>query len=336
MNHTHALRRRTLLAAVGALAAPAVIGTRFAAAQGAAWAPSRPVRLVLPFAAGGFTDILARAAADPLQPLLGQPVVVENRGGAGGNIAAEIVARAAPDGHTLLVGTQGIICVNKALYSRLSYDPEKDFTPIAMLAKQANLLVVNPRVFPVTSLAQVIERAKARPGELAYGSTGVGSFTHLSWEVLRKAAGNIQMNHVPYRGSAPQLTDLIAGQIPMALDGLGTSLPHVRAGTLRAIAITSAARSSALPDVPAVAETLPGYDATAWYGIFAHSATPAPVLARLDHDIRAAVASANFRKLLVDRAADPMPESREELKRVVAEEQKKWGEAVRASGARAN
>lgn len=324
MPHRPALTRRAATAAL--LALPA-------AAYAQSWAPSRPVRLVVPFAAGGLTDILARAAAEQLQPRLGQPVVVENRGGAGGNIAAEFVARAEPDGHTLLVATQGIIAINKALYATLPYDPDADFTPLAMLGRQANVLVVHPAALDARSLAEIITAAKAKPGEIAYGSFGVGSFSHLSMELLASRAG-IRLLHVPYRGSGPMRTDLAAGRVAMALDAIATSKPLVEAGTLRAIAVSSPDRSSALPDVPPVADTIPGYDASAWYGVFAHARTPAPALAALDAALRAALAAAPYREMLEKQGVEPMPESREALIALVARDNATWREAVRQSGAK--
>jgi tripartite-type tricarboxylate transporter receptor subunit TctC len=328
------VRRRILLAA---LAAPAV-----ARAQ-APWAPGRVVRLVLPFAPGGLTDILARAAAERLQPVLGQAVVVENRAGAGGNLAAEAVARAAPDGHTLLVATQGIIAINKALYPRLAYDPDADFTPVAMLAQQPNLMVVSPRALPdVRSVADLLAairgdiaaRPGATPGGMPYGSNGAGSFTHLSMELFRSAAG-VAMTHVPYRGSAPLLTDMIAGTIPVALDGLATSAPQVRASALRAIAVTSAGRFRAMPEVPAIAETLPGFDASPWYGVFAGAATPAPVLAALEAAFRSVLDSPAWATVLSQREADAMPQSRAALLPLMERERRVWREAVQRSGATA-
>lgn len=319
------MRRRALLAA---LALPAI-------AHAQPWQPTRPLRLVLPFAPGGLTDILARAAAEQLQPRLGQPVIVENRAGAGGNLAAEAVARAAPDGHVLLVATQGIIAINKALYPRLPYDPDADFTPLAMLASQPNLLVVSPRALPeVRDVPTLIARIRAAPGGLAYGSNGVGSFTHLSMELFRAAAG-VEMTHVPYRGSAPLLTDMIAGTIPVALDGLATSAPQVRAGALRAIAVTSAARFRAMPDIPAIAETLPGFDASPWYGVFAGSNVPEPTLAALEAAFRAVLDSPAWTAVLAAREADAMPASRAELIPLMARERATWRDAVTRSGARA-
>jgi tripartite-type tricarboxylate transporter receptor subunit TctC len=315
----------------GALTAP------FVARAQDPWRPSRPVRLVVPFAPGGLTDILARAAADQLTPILGQPVVVENRAGAGGNLAAEAVARAVPDGTSLLVATQGIIAINKALFSRLSYDPDADFVPIAMLAQQPNLLVVSPRALPeVTTLAGLIAAARAKPGGMPYGSNGAGSFTHLSMELLRAVAG-LELTHVPYRGSAPLLTDMVAGTIPFAFDGLATSAPQVGpGGALRAIAVTSATRFRAMPDVPAVAETLPGFDASPWYGIFAQSKLDEPVLAALEAAFRRVLEGPAWAALLAQRQADAMPQGRVALAQVMARERQVWREAVARSGARAD
>jgi tripartite-type tricarboxylate transporter receptor subunit TctC len=307
--------------AVAGLAALGVEGT--ARAQ-AGWAPTRPVRLVVPFAPGGLTDILARAAAEQLQPRLGQSVVVENRAGAGGNLAA--------DGHTLLVATQGIIAINKALFRRLPYDPDADFTPLAFLARQANLLVANPRLVPAGDVAGLIAAARAAPQPLAYGSNGVGSFTHLSMELFRMRTG-IDLTHVPYRGSAPMLADLIGGQIALAMDAIGTSMPHVTAGTVKALAVTSAARAPSLPAIPAIAETVPGYDASPWYGVFAPAATPAPALAALEAAFRAVLDGPAWAALLAQRQADPVREDRAALIRQLAVEVPAWREAVRASGA---
>jgi tripartite-type tricarboxylate transporter receptor subunit TctC len=316
--------------ALALLATPAI-----ARAQGA-WAPTRPMRLVLPFAPGGLTDILARACAEQLQARIGQPVVVENRAGAGGNLAAEAVARATPDGTSVLVATQGIIAINKALYARLPYDPDSDFTPIAMLGQQPNLLVVSPRALPdVTDVASLIAKVKATPGGMPYGSNGVGSFTHLSMELFRSQAG-LEMTHVPYRGSAPLLTDMVAGTIPVAFDGLATSAPQVgTGGALRAIAVSSGQRFRAMPAVPAVAETLPGFDASPWYGIFVQSALPEPIQAGLEAAFRAVLESPEWVAVLAQRQADAMPQGRAALVPLMARERQVWREAVQRSGARA-
>jgi tripartite-type tricarboxylate transporter receptor subunit TctC len=321
----------------------AVVGAGLLAASGAraqAWAPTRPVRLVVPFAPGGLTDILARALAEQLQPRLGQSVIVENRAGAGGNLAAEAVARAEPDGHTLLVATQGIIAINSVLFRRLPYDPDADFTPLAFMARQPNLLVANPKFVGGGSVDNVILMAKiamvgAAAAPLAYGSNGVGSFTHLSMELFRMQAG-ITLTHVPYRGSAPMLADLIGGQITLAMDAVGTAMPHVTAGTLRAVAVTSAARAPSLPGIPAIAETLPGYDASPWYGVFGPARAPAPVLARLEAELRGVLDGPAWKALLAQRQADPVAEDRAALIRMLSAEVPAWREAVRASGATAD
>jgi tripartite-type tricarboxylate transporter receptor subunit TctC len=246
------------------------------------------------------------------------------------------VARATPDGHTVLVATQGIIAVNKALFPRLSYDPDADFVAIAMLAQQPNLLVVSPKALPdVTNVAELIAKAKATSGGLNYGSNGVGSFTHLSMELFRAQAG-IPMTHVPYRGSSPLLNDMVAGNIGVAFDGFGTSAPQVRGGTLKAIAVSSAQRFRAVPDVPAVAETLPGYDASPWYGIFAQSALPEPVLAGLETAFRAVLESPQWAEILQQRQADAMPQGRAALAPIMARERQQWREAVQQSGAKAD
>jgi tripartite-type tricarboxylate transporter receptor subunit TctC len=321
--------RRRSLGLLAALAAPLPLR-----AQGSAWAPTRPVRLVLPFAPGGLTDILARGLAEPLAARLGQSVVVENRAGAGGNLAAELVARAPADGHTLLVGTQGILVLNSALFARLPYDPDRDFVPLAMMAHQPNMFVVNPRVLPVNSIAELVEAARTRPGGIPCGSPGTGSFAHINLELLRSRAG-VEMPHVAFRGSAPMLTALIAGDIGFGVDAIGTSLPHVREGRLRALAVGSLNRLRALPEIPAVSETLAGYDGSAWYGLFAASGTPEAALARLDQDIRAVVASDGYRRLLEERVAEPLPASRAELATLIDTERRVWREVVRVSGARA-
>ena len=322
-------RRRALSALAAAIAAPAAL------AQAPGWRPSRPVRLVLPFAPGGLTDILARQMAEALSLRLGQSVVVENRAGAGGNLAAEAVARATPDGHALLVGTQGIIEINKALYARLPYDPDADFVPLGMLGQQPNLLVVSPRAFPTQSLAEILTAARSRPGGLSYGSNGAGSFTHLSMELLRARTGT-PMTHIPYRGSAPMLTDLVSGTLDLAFDGLGTSLPQVTAGALRGVAVSSAIRSAALPGLPAVADTVPGFDATPWYGIFAPAGTPPGILEALEAALQSVLTDAAWARILADRQVDPLPGGRASLAAHIAAEREIWREVVRSTGARAD
>lgn len=327
--------RRTALA-LGGVAAVPLRGGGAARAQGTAAAayPTRPVRILVPFAAGGTTDIVARALAERLAAALGQPFVVENRGGAGGTVAGEAFARAEPDGHTLLVATASLIAINKALYQRLPFDPDADFLPIAMLAQQPNVLVVNPRVLPVATLPELIARAKAQPGRINFASAGTGTQLHLTGEMLCAEAG-IDIVHVPYRGAGPAVSDLIAGQVQMMFDGLGSSLPHIRAGTLRAVAVASAEPSPALPGVQTVASVLPGFLSINWAGLFGLRGTPEPVLATLEAETAKALATPEVRRLFAERAFDPMPIPRAELPAFVAAEGVRWRAAVRRSGARA-
>ncbi|MBR0661038.1 Bug family tripartite tricarboxylate transporter substrate binding protein [Neoroseomonas oryzicola] len=318
-------RRALVLAAGAALAAPA---------RAQAF-PSRPIRILVPFAAGGTTDILARAIGERLSVALGQPVVIDNRGGAGGTVAGEAFARSDPDGHTLLVATASLICINKALYARLPFDPDTDFLPVAMLAQQPNVLVVNPRVLPMPTLAELVAYIRAHPGQVNYGSAGTGSQLHLTGEMFRAAVG-VDMTHVPYRGSAPAMTDLVAGNVPMMFDGLGTALPQVRGGAIRALGVASTTETAALPGVPPIATVLPGFLSVNWTGLFALRGTPEPVLARIDGETRRALAGPELTTLFRERAFDPMPIPRGELPAFVAAESARWREAVRASGARAD
>ena len=321
------ITRRAALAvtATAALAAPARAQAAF---------PSRPLRILVPFAAGGTTDILARAVGARLAEALGQPVVIDNRGGAGGTLAGEAFARAEPDGHTLLVATASLICINKALYARLPFNPDTDFVPVAMLAQQPNVLVVNPRLLPMTTLPELVAYIRANPGKVNYASSGTGSQLHLTGEMFRAAVG-VEMTHVPYRGSAPAMTDLVAGNVPMMFDGLGTALPQVQGGGVRALGVASAESNAALPGVQPIASVLPGFLSVNWTGLFALNGTPEAVVARIDSETRKALAGAELATLFRERAFDPMPIPRGELPAFVAAESARWREAVRASGARA-
>ena len=321
------MTRRAALAmtAAVALAAPARAQAAF---------PSRPLRILVPFAAGGTTDILARAIGERLSVALGQPVVIDNRGGAGGTVAGEAFARSEADGHTLLVATASLICINKALYARLPFDPDVDFLPVAMLAQQPNVLVVNPRQLPMATLPDLIAHIRANPGKVNFASSGTGSQLHLTGEMFRAAVG-VEMTHVPYRGSAPAMTDLVAGNVPMMFDGLGTALPQIRGGAIRALGVASDAPNAALPGVPTIASVLPGFLSVNWTGLFALRGTPETVLARIDAETRAALAGPEMAVVFRDRAFDPMPIPRANLPAFVAAESARVREAVRASGARA-
>jgi len=295
------------------------------------WAPDKPIRIVVPFAAGGSTDVTARLVAEGLGQRLGQTVVVDNHGGAGGNIGAEAVARAEPDGYTLLLATSSTNATNAALYRKLAFNPVRDFTPISQIAFIPNLLVVNPEV-PVNSVAELVAYAKARPGQLNYGSGGAGTSLHLAAAVFASKAG-IEMVHVPYRGGAPVAADLVSGKIQLSFSPLIEVLQQVRAAKLRALGVTTARRSPLLPDVPAISEVIPGYEVALWNGIMGPAGLPASVLARLGSEMVAIVGSPEMRSRLAEQGSDPVGSTPQEFAAFVAAEQPKWAELVRISGA---
>lgn len=321
--------RRALLAAAPALlAAPGILRAQVA------W-PDRPVRVIVPFGAGGPTDIVARLAVDHVSQALGQPVVVENRAGAGGNIAAEHVARSAPDGYTLLLAGQGILAINPVLTPRLSYDPARDFAFLGMLGITANVVLAHPEAARAASIPELIAAARSAPGQISYGSFGVGSLSHLSAEVLAAAAG-VQFLHVPYQGAAPMMTDLTAGRVGFGFPGAPLAVPAARAGTLRALAVTTPRRIAPLPEVPTMVELgFPDLDAPSWFGLVAPSATPAPVLGRLRAEMDALAADAGYRAALAAQTSEPMPLTPDQAEALLARERRVWGEAVRRSGATA-
>jgi tripartite-type tricarboxylate transporter receptor subunit TctC len=321
-------RRRPLLLAAASAALPS------AARAQAAWAPERPVRLIVGFAAGGSTDVTARLVAAALSERLGQPVVVENRPGAGGNIAAEAAARAAPDGHTLLMGVSGILAANPALYRNLPFDPVRDFAPISQIAFIPNVVVVHPDL-PAADLAGFVAHAKANAGRVHYGSAGNGTSLHLAGALLAARAG-LALVHVPYRGGAPATTDLLSGKIQMLASPLVEVVAHVQAGRLRPLAVTTARRSPLLPDVPTVAETIPGFEVALWNGLLAPAGTPPPAIARLAAEAAAALRGAELRNKLAEQGSEPAPSTPEEFARFIRAEIPRWTEIVRLSGATAD
>ena len=261
-------------------------------------------------------------------------MVIENRAGAGGNVAAEMVARSAPDGYTLLMTTSGIHAINPALYAKLPFDAIKDFTPVSVVVSLINVIVVHPSV-PVKSVTELIAAAKAAPGKLAYASSGSGTTIHLSAELFRSMAG-INMLHVPYKGSAPAVTDLLAGQVNLMFDNIPSALPHVRAGKLRALAVTGNARSPLMSDLPTVSEAgLPGYESSVWFGIVGPAGMAAPALQRLSSDTMRAVANAEFRARLLSQGYDPVGNTPEQMAQMIRDDVPKWGKVVRDSGAKA-
>jgi tripartite-type tricarboxylate transporter receptor subunit TctC len=324
------MKRRTVFAA--ALAAPAAALARPALAQGAAW-PRRPVVLVIPSAPGGATDTVGRIIALKLSQSLGVAVVAENRPGAGGSIATEYGAQAAPDGHVLTLGQLGTLAVNKHLFPRLRFDPLRDFVPVALIAQVPSVLLVHPKLGTAT-VQDFVAAAKARPGAINFGSAGAGSATHIIMAAFMEAA-DIQLTHVPYRGSGPAMTDLVAGNIECAITGTPAGAPLAKAGTLRCLAATSPKRLALLPDVPTVAETVkPGFEAMQWFGIIAPARTPPEIVQRLNQLVNEAVATDDVKARLADEGAEPDPRTPEAFGTLIAAEIDRWGDLIRRQNIR--
>ena len=305
----------------------------------AAW-PGKPVRIVVPFPPGGTTDILARAIAPERGKAFGQSFIIENRGGAGGNVGTEIVAKAANDGYTLLMGTVGTHGINRALYEKLPYDPIKDFVPITLVASVPNVMVMNAdraRSLGINSVQDFITYAKARPGKLNMASSGSGTSIHLAGELFKSQTG-VFMVHVPYRGSSPALLDLIAGNMDVMFDNLPSSMQHIRSGKLRAFAVTSAQRSSALPDVPTVEEAgkLKGFEASSWFGLLAPAGTSADIVNRVQREVTRALNDPAIKEKLQAQGAIPGGITPAEFARLIDSEHAKWAQVVKVSGARAD
>jgi tripartite-type tricarboxylate transporter receptor subunit TctC len=295
--------------------------------------PNRTIRLVVPFPAGGTTDILAREVAQKLTEVLGQAVVVDNRPGAAGNIGSDLVAKSAPDGYTLLMGTVGTHAINPSLYSKMPYDHVKDFTPVVLVAGVPNVLVVNPAL-PVKSVPDLIKFAKDKPGQINFASSGSGTSIHLSGELFKTMAG-VDMTHVPYKGSSPALTDLIGGQVQIMFDNLPSALPQIKGGRLRAIAVTSLKRAPVLPDIPTINESgLPGFEASSWFGVLAPAGTPAAVVARINTEVNKWLQSADAREKLLGQGAEAAGGSPEQFANHIRAESEKWTKVVKASGAK--
>jgi tripartite-type tricarboxylate transporter receptor subunit TctC len=303
-----------------------------AGAQAGAF-PNKPMRIVVPFPAGGTTDILARAVAQQLTQAWGQQVIVDNRPGAGGNIGSELVAKSAPDGYTLLMGTVGTHAINPSLYAKMPYDHVRDFAPVILVAGVPNVLVVHPSV-PANNVAELIAWGKANPGKLNFASSGSGTSIHLAGELFRVQTG-IQMTHVPYKGSAPAIQDLLGGQVQLMFDNLPSALPQIKAGKLRALGVTSATRAAALPDVPTIAESgLPGFEASSWFGLLAPAGTPRDVVVKLDAEVAKWLASQDARDKLLAQGAIAAGGTPEDFSAHIAAETAKWAKVVKESGAK--
>ena len=296
--------------------------------------PAKPVRIVVPFPPGGTTDIVARSLGAELQKMWQQPVVIENKPGAGGNIGADAVAKSAGDGYTLLMGTVGTHAINQALYAKLPYDPVKDFVPVTLCAAVPNVMVINPKL-PVNSVAEFIQYAKANPGKLNMASSGNGTSIHLTGELFKTVTGTY-MVHFPYRGSAPALTDLIAGNMNVMFDNLPSALPHIKSGRLKALAVTSSVPSAALPGVPTVeaAANLKGFDASSWFGLFAPAGTPRAVVDRIQGDVAKALAVPEVHERFISQGAQPGGDTPDQFAAFIKVETDKWARVVKASNAK--
>jgi tripartite-type tricarboxylate transporter receptor subunit TctC len=326
--------RRLLLGSAAALGLLSALPSAWAQAT---W-PTRPVRIVVPFAPSGTTDLLARALAPELSRVLGQPFTVDNRAGAGGNIGAELVAKAEKDGYTFLMGTVGTHGINKALYKSLPYDPQKDFAPVTLVAGVPNVMVMNTdkaRALNINNVADFVRHAKANPGRLNMASSGNGTSIHLAGELFKNQTG-IFMTHIPYRGSGPALSDMLAGTMDVMFDNLPSAMPHIKAGKLTAFAVTSAQRSAALPDVPTVAEAgkLNGFEASSWFGLLAPAGTPPDIVNRVQQEVAKALNLPAVKERLLSQGAIPSGNSPQEFARLIDSEIAKWAGVVKASGAK--
>ncbi|WP_225784281.1 tripartite tricarboxylate transporter substrate binding protein [Xenophilus sp. Marseille-Q4582] len=320
---TFATRRQALARLALTAAAPLASSALFAQGK---W-PSKPIKLVVPFAAGVSPDVVARIVAEPLGRALGQPLLVDNRAGAAGIIGAEVAAKSPGDGYTLFMTVNSIMGINPNVYTRLPYDTFRDFAPVTQVALVPYVLVTGPNQ-PDTSLKDLLARAKAKPGAVEYGSLGVGSGPHVVMEMMNNMAG-VKMVHVPYKGSP--LTDVMAGQVPLAFEPATTAIPLVKSGKLRALAVTSPKRSAALPEVPAVAELLPGYDGDGWQGFYVPAATPQPIVARFNEEIVKVLRLPDVQRKLVELGLQPVGNSVEEFSRISRSEYEKWSRIAKAN-----
>ena len=301
----------------------------------AAQYPTRPVRMIIPVTVGSAADIIARAMEPQMKERLGQAIVIDNRGGAGGNIAAELAAKAAPDGHTVMMATIGTHAINHSLYSKLSFHPVRDFTPIALVGESPNVLVTTTRI-PATTVKEFIAIAKSKPGQLNYGSSGAGTTVHLSGELLNTMAG-VKTVHVPFKGAAEALTALLGGQVDFMFASLSSAIPHVKAGRLKAYAVTGAQRSPSVPDLPTMSEAaLPGFAAAAWFGVVGPAGIPKPAVAALSKATLSSLETKEVKDRLFASGVELRPAPPEEFAKLIVTEMDKWAKVVKESGAKAN
>ncbi len=323
--------------ALATIAQAAIIFIAPAASAQTAW-PTKPVKIVVPFAPGGTTDILARAVAPELSKAFGQTFVVENRAGAGGNVGADIVAKSPADGYTLLMGTVGTHAINKSLYSKMPYDPQKDFAPITLVAGVPNVMVMNTETaarLGINTVPDFIKFARANPGKLNMASSGNGTSIHLAGELFKSMTG-VFMTHIPYSGSGPAMMGMVSGQVDVMFDNLPSAMPQIKGGKLKAFAVTSAQRSSAMPELPTVEEAgqLKGFEASSWFGLLAPAGTPADVVSRLQQETAKALNSPAMKEKLLAQGAIPSGNTPAEFAKLIEAEIKKWAPVVKASGAK--
>lgn len=325
------LKRRTLLAALATSVAAALPGA--ALAQASSY-PNKPIRIIVPFAVGGIADTFGRTIGIKLTEAWGQPVVIDNRAGAGGNIGADLVAKAPPDGYTLVVGNNGTHAVNVSLFKTIPFDPIKDFVPVAHVLEAEGLLVVHPSI-KANSVREVLEMARAQPGKLSYASGGLGTTSHLAGELF-KSTGKVDIVHVPYKGNSPAIADLLSGQTQMSFATMPTVLPHVKAGKLRALASIGLARTVALPDVPTVAESgLPGFEVSNWIGLFAPAGTPPDIVAKLNAEVQKIMRSPDVQKRLETEGARFIPTTPGQFASFQRDELAKWARIIKDANIKA-
>jgi tripartite-type tricarboxylate transporter receptor subunit TctC len=297
--------------------------------------PAKPIRIIVPFPAGGTADIMARVVGQKMTETWGQQVLIDNRSGAGGNIAADLAAKSAPDGYTLFLCTVGTHAVHQTLYEKLPFDPIKDFSAVAYIAGVPNVVVVHPSI-PVKSVKELIGFIKARPGRINFGSSGTGSSVHMSGEMLKVMAG-LDMTHIPYKGNPQAVTDLMAGQIELMITNMPSVIPYIQSGRLRALAVTTKARSPALPDLPTMEEAgLPGYESSAWFGLLSPAAVPRDIVSKLNAEVMRIVGLEDVKRNLASQGAYPLAMTPDEFGAFMKAETAKWAKIVKASGARAD